>query len=237
MSKSTITKRIIGTGAAVAVSAGVGLAVSATPAHADVWDNVAKCESGGNWGISTGNGFSGGLQFTSSTWRANGGKGSASSASKSEQKRVAKNVLKTQGPGAWPVCGAKAGLTRSNGGAASGSGSSYSSSTKRSYSSSKSYSSHRSYSSQKSYSTTKSYSAQKSNSYTPKRSSGYTAPANTGYTAKRASGHVLTVKSGDTLAKIAAQKGIKGGWQSLYRMNLNTVSNPNLILVGQTLHY
>jgi resuscitation-promoting factor RpfE len=69
------------------------------------WDAIAACESGGNWGISTGNGYSGGLQFTPSTWRANGGSGSASGASRDEQIRVAENVLRTQGIGAWPVCG------------------------------------------------------------------------------------------------------------------------------------
>lgn len=69
------------------------------------WDAIAQCESGGNWGISTGNGFTGGLQFTSSTWHANGGSGSANGASREEQIRVAENVLHTQGIGAWPVCG------------------------------------------------------------------------------------------------------------------------------------
>ena len=69
------------------------------------WDAIAQCESGGNWGISTGNGFSGGLQFTPSTWRANGGSGSANGASREEQIRVAENVLHSQGIGAWPVCG------------------------------------------------------------------------------------------------------------------------------------
>jgi resuscitation-promoting factor RpfE len=69
------------------------------------WDAIAACESGGNWGISTGNGYSGGLQFTPSTWRANGGSGSASGASREEQIRVAENVLHSQGIGAWPVCG------------------------------------------------------------------------------------------------------------------------------------
>jgi resuscitation-promoting factor RpfE len=69
------------------------------------WDSIAQCESGGNWGISTGNGFSGGLQFTPSTWRANGGSGSPSGASREEQIRVAENVLHSQGIGAWPVCG------------------------------------------------------------------------------------------------------------------------------------
>jgi hypothetical protein len=69
------------------------------------WDAVASCESGGNWGISTGNGYAGGLQFTPSTWHANGGSGSANGASREEQIRVAENVLHSQGIGAWPVCG------------------------------------------------------------------------------------------------------------------------------------
>ncbi len=69
------------------------------------WDGIAQCESGGNWGINTGNGFSGGLQFTSGTWHANGGSGSPANASREEQIRVAENVLHTQGIGAWPVCG------------------------------------------------------------------------------------------------------------------------------------
>ena len=69
------------------------------------WDAIAACESGGNWGISTGNGYAGGLQFTPSTWHANGGSGSANGASRDEQIRVAENVLHSQGIGAWPVCG------------------------------------------------------------------------------------------------------------------------------------
>jgi resuscitation-promoting factor RpfE len=69
------------------------------------WDAIAACESGGNWAISTGNGYSGGLQFTPSTWRANGGSGSPHGASREEQIRVAEHVLRTQGIGAWPVCG------------------------------------------------------------------------------------------------------------------------------------
>ncbi|OMC49973.1 resuscitation-promoting factor RpfE [Mycobacterium sp. IS-2888] len=83
-------------------------APDAPPAHKAYsvnWDAIAQCESGGNWGISTGNGFSGGLQFTSSTWHANGGSGSPNSASREEQIRVAENVLHSQGIGAWPVCG------------------------------------------------------------------------------------------------------------------------------------
>jgi hypothetical protein len=69
------------------------------------WDAIAQCESGGNWAVNTGNGYQGGLQFTASTWRANGGSGSANNASREEQIRVAENVLHSQGIGAWPVCG------------------------------------------------------------------------------------------------------------------------------------
>ena len=76
-------------------------------AGATNWDAIAQCESGGNWAINTGNGFYGGLQFTIPTWQSNGGYGMPNLASKAEQIRVAENVLRTQGIGAWPVCGAR----------------------------------------------------------------------------------------------------------------------------------
>ena len=69
------------------------------------WDAMAQCESGGNWAADTGNGFYGGLQFTPATWSSHGGAGSPAAASREEQIRVARNVLQTQGLGAWPVCG------------------------------------------------------------------------------------------------------------------------------------
>ncbi len=83
------------------------LALFTATAHADGvnWDAIASCESGGNWSTDTGNGYHGGLQFTLGTWRANGGSGSPEGASRAEQIRVAENVLRTQGLGAWPVCG------------------------------------------------------------------------------------------------------------------------------------
>lgn len=88
----------------------VATVAAASSAHAEPnWDAIASCESGGNWAIATGNGYYGGLQFALSTWRANGGSGMPQNASKAEQIRVANNVLRTQGIGAWPVCGRKAG--------------------------------------------------------------------------------------------------------------------------------
>ena len=73
------------------------------------WNAIAACESGGNWGTSTGNGYYGGLQFSEGTWLANGGgqyASTAAGASRSQQIAVAQRVLGSQGIGAWPVCGA-----------------------------------------------------------------------------------------------------------------------------------
>ena len=96
---------------AVAVGTPVALAANAEAAPSSVWDKIAQCESGGNWSINTGNGYYGGLQFSASTWRAYGGSGSASNASRAEQIAVAERVLAAQGWGAWPVCSRKAGAT------------------------------------------------------------------------------------------------------------------------------
>jgi len=73
------------------------------------WSAIAACESGGNWGTNTGNGFYGGLQFSQGTWDAYGGgqyASTAAGASESQQIAVAQRVLAGQGIGAWPVCGA-----------------------------------------------------------------------------------------------------------------------------------
>jgi uncharacterized protein YabE (DUF348 family) len=79
-------------------------------ASGSVWDKIARCESGGNWSINTGNGFYGGLQFTKSTWHAFGGSGMPNHASRARQIAVAKKVQKSQGWGAWPGCTRKLGL-------------------------------------------------------------------------------------------------------------------------------
>ena len=84
----------------------VGTAVPAGP-----WDALAKCESGGNWSINTGNGYYGGLQFSLGTWQAYGGSGLPSQHSREEQIRVATKLRNAQGGyGAWPACAAKLGL-------------------------------------------------------------------------------------------------------------------------------
>jgi murein DD-endopeptidase MepM/ murein hydrolase activator NlpD len=91
---------------------------AAQAADMDTWNKVAACESTSNWSINSGNGFYGGLQFTQSTWEAYGGRAYAARAdlaSKDQQIAVAEKVLDGQGPGAWPVCSVRAGLTRGGG--------------------------------------------------------------------------------------------------------------------------
>jgi LysM repeat protein len=110
---STTGRTIARTALAGAVAGAplVGLATPAFAASDSTWDRLAQCESGGRWNIDTGNGFSGGLQFTASTWKAYGGSGSAHNASREEQIAVAERVLAGQGWGAWPSCSRKVGAT------------------------------------------------------------------------------------------------------------------------------
>jgi hypothetical protein len=95
----------VGAVTAMLMAAGMALAGPAQAVSDVDWDAIAACESGGNWHISTGNGFYGGLQFTMSTWHAYGGSGNPASASREQQIAVAERILAGQGIGAWPVCG------------------------------------------------------------------------------------------------------------------------------------
>jgi hypothetical protein len=77
------------------------------------WDAIAKCESGGDWSINTGNGYYGGIQFDKQTWNAYGGSQYAalpSQATREQQISVAEKVRDGRGGSysAWPVCGQKA---------------------------------------------------------------------------------------------------------------------------------
>lgn len=114
--KNRKSRTLLRMAVAGAVALGIPLAIAGTanaaPASpsASVWDRVAQCESSGNWQTNTGNGFYGGLQFTMSTWRAFGGNGMPTQASRQQQIAVAQRVLAAQGWGAWPVCSSKLGL-------------------------------------------------------------------------------------------------------------------------------
>lgn len=66
------------------------------------WDSVAQCESRGDWGISSGNGFYGGLQFDSGTWDAYGNSAYAeANMAPREEQIAAANRMPYDG---WPNC-------------------------------------------------------------------------------------------------------------------------------------
>ncbi|WCN84188.1 LysM peptidoglycan-binding domain-containing protein [Micromonospora sp. LH3U1] len=203
------TRRIaVGTLAVGAVTGAVALFGPAAPAQAGVnWDAVARCESGGNWKINTGNGYYGGLQFSQGTWAGYGGKkyaARADLASRGEQIAIAEKVLDGQGIGAWPTCGKKGG---SSGGSAT------KSSTKSSKSTAKA-------------TTPKERSSRGEQPAT--RNHERTAPA--------AGGETYVVKPGDTLSEIADSHRQVGGWQALYERNRQLIgTNPGLIFPGQRL--
>ena len=76
----------------------------------DIWDALARCESGGNWSINTGNGYYGGLQFSAATWRSVGGSGLPHQNSREEQIARGKILQARSGWGQWPACTRKLGL-------------------------------------------------------------------------------------------------------------------------------
>ncbi len=61
------------------------------------------------------------------------------------------------------------------------------------------------------------------------------APAEAAPAAPASSGGTYTVQPGDTLAEIAASQGVEGGWEALWALNRDTVSDPDVIYVGQVL--
>src|ERR1700747_808905 len=101
VAKISFTGAVLGGGS-------IALAGQAAAATDGEWDQVAHCESGGNWGINTGHGYHGRGQVSGSTWASHGGgqyAPSAELATRDQQIAIAERVLATQGRGAWPVCG------------------------------------------------------------------------------------------------------------------------------------
>jgi hypothetical protein len=78
-----------------------------------VWDDLARCESSGNWAANTGNGYYGGLQFSQATWLGYGGSAYAEyphQATRAEQITVAERLRDARGYQPWPACRAELGL-------------------------------------------------------------------------------------------------------------------------------
>lgn len=201
--------------AGVALSATAATAATPTATTTSTWDALAQCESGGNWGINTGNGFSGGLQFTQSTWAAHGGTGSAANASREQQIAVAQKVQASQGWGAWPACSAKLGL--SGGAAAAPASVPVAQAPVRSVPVQQSVP----------------VQAAPVQAAPVQAAPVQAAPRHAAPVAL--SGETYTVKSGDSLSKIAEKLDIHGGWQALADANADTISDPDLVLAGQVL--
>ena len=182
---------------------------AAQAADMDTWNKVAACESTSNWSINTGNGFYGGLQFTQSTWEAYGGRAYAARAdlaSKDQQIAVAEKVLDGQGPGAWPVCSVRAGLTRGGG-----------------------EPDIRPAAERTKQKDTKQKDTKKKTSIEDVR------PQSTPQS-RAGKAEMYTVVHGDTLSGIADDQDVRGGWRGLYAANRSAIgSDPDLIVPGQRL--
>ncbi|MFE4539159.1 transglycosylase family protein [Streptomyces scopuliridis] len=211
------------TGAAVAAPL-IG-ATSASAATAAEWDKVAQCESGGDWSINTGNGFYGGLQFTPSTWAAYGGTeyaARADQASKSQQIAVAEKVLAGQGKGAWPNCGVGLSSAAYDGGSATQDTQQQAQPEQQAP---------KRQTQQAPQQQTQPKQRETTRDAAQPASRGESRPA----TIKKGDGE-YKVESGDTLSKIAEAEDVKGGWQKLFDLNKDIVSDADVIYPGQQLH-
>ncbi len=61
------------------------------------------------------------------------------------------------------------------------------------------------------------------------------APRATTPSRRSAAARSYVVRSGDTLAKIAAAHQVRGGYQAIFALNRGTIKNVNLIYPGETL--
>lgn len=182
----------------------------ADAADGGVWDRIARCESGGNWHINTGNGYYGGLQFSAGTWRAYGGgayAATADKASKAQQIAVAAKVQRAQGWGAWPTCAASAGAY----GQAPSAAAPVPKAAKP---------------------------APRAAKPAPKalKAPGAAAVPRSGHADRGAprAARDYTVRGGDTLSAIAARHGTS--WQRVYAVNRAVIGgNPDAIVPGQRL--
>ena len=211
-------KKILGGGAAAATLAGAAVMAQAPAVSASSdWDRLAECESGGDWSINTGNGYYGGLQFNQQSWQAAGGSGMPHEASKSEQIRVAENLLEMQGWGAWPSCSAQLGLS----GSPSGGGAEEQP--------------------QEEEQPVEEAPQEEQPAEQPQEEEQPVEEAPQPWmdsaepnTNIEVSDETHTIQEGDSLSSIADDLGIED-WQDLWGANADDVDDPNVIFVGQEL--
>jgi nucleoid-associated protein YgaU len=199
-------------GVTLAAVSAAGLVLSATAANAtnstSTWDALAQCESGGNWSTNTGNGYTGGLQFSDTTWAAYGGTGSAADATREQQIAVAEQIQAAQGWGAWPSCAAELGLSGGGGATAVAPQSVPVQSVP--------------------VEAVPVQSAPVTEPTDSVAAAPHAAPV-------ALSGETYTLEAGDTLSNAADKLGLEGGWQSLADANPDTIGDPDLVIEGQVL--
>ncbi|KND43728.1 MULTISPECIES: transglycosylase family protein [Streptomyces] len=204
--RKTRTTAVLAGAALLAPLGLLALTGTASAADSGVWDRIAKCESGGDWHINTGNGYYGGLQFAASTWRAYGGTAYAATAdraSRAQQIAVATKVQRAQGWGAWPTCSRRAGAAGSAPGAPSADAAA-TGSTRR----------------------VTPARPQKSVEAAPSRP--------VGHADRGSSRGDYTVRQGDTLSGIAARHGTT--WRQIYAANKAVIGgDPDMIVPGRRL--
>lgn len=207
VSRASLTVTASGAGLALPLVSASG----AGAASVDTWEEVADCESSGDWGINTGNGYYGGLQFLQTTWEAYGGTQYAERAdlaTRDQQIAVAEAVLAGQGPQAWPNCGPASGLTQDGvrPDVAPEPEPEPEPAPER-----------------------EAEPAANEQQQPQQQSAG-------GGTRRAAAAAEYEVASGDTLSAIARSHDVSGGWRSLYDLNRSVVGqNPDLIFPGQVL--
>lgn len=205
----------------------LGLVLIPAPAEASSspdWDELAECESGGNWSTNTGNGYYGGAQFSQSTWEAYGGTAyapRADLATREQQIAVAEKTLASQGYGAWPGCSASTGWES---GGTSGSAGGSTQSVRQSGSSDTSG---------------QSSSVRRVAAEPAPQIKRITVPADAVATLTTApkvappGGSMWTVARGDTLTSIAAKTGTD--WQAIRDLNRDVVEHQDWIFPGERL--
>ncbi len=228
--KTSNRKRNFGLATAPFVAAIPMATISPAAAATSSWDRLAGCESGGNWGINTGNGYYGGLQFADGTWDGWGGERYASRAdlaTKAEQIVIAAKLVENSGWRSWPACSTRLGLGAEERREALATAEEYKA---------------RITGGQTNGDATEGAQRDGDRATAPRRSSGRrtTGPRPSGppaaSTARRPVAGTYAVRPGDTLSAIARKKDVPGGWQNLYRINRDTIGkNPGLIFPGQRL--
>lgn len=209
MSTNATRVSIVGVSTAALAAGAIAMAPSAV---ANDWDELAQCESSGDWSINTGNGYYGGLQFKQSTWEAYGGTQyapRADMATREQQIAVAERTLAAQGPGAWPGCTAKTGWYTGGSGNANAEA-------------------------RVDVDSAPPPSAQQETTITLEPKTVVPEEAKPTIPMGAPGENQITVVRGDTLSKIANKYGIT--WQELYDMNRDTVETPDWIFPGEVLN-